>query len=128
MECKQRHGGSIPLPLAKPKNQNMEKEIIKLRNADVGEQVATFGLEKGEAIIVGVHRIPKTWGTTGICPCVTCAFGCWKTMKTETTDGYYNGRPSFQFVYDIRCPMFEACNARDRSDHESVNFTKIQEL
>lgn len=102
--------------------------MIRLRNADVGEQVPTFDLEHGNAIIVGVNRIPKSWGSSGVCPCTTCAFGCWKKLRLEVPDGCGSVRASTQYVYDVRCPMFDACNAKDRPDHASVNFTKIQVL
>lgn len=106
----------------------MEKEIIKLRNADVGDQVDTFDIENGNAILVGVNKIPKGWGSAGVCPCVTCAFGCWKTMKVEVPSEVYTSKAAQAYVYDVRCPLFDACNAKDRPDHESVNFTKIQVL
>lgn len=117
-----------PTPLITQTKDEMKKEIIKLRNADVGDQVDTFDIENGKPILVGVNRLSSWLGSQGICPCITCAFGCWKSMKTEVQSDIYDCRISQSYVYDVRCPLFDACNAKDRPDHESVNFTKIQEL
>lgn len=105
---------------------NETKEIIKLQAADIGEQVATFDLS-GKPILVAVHQLPHYYASSSVCPCLTCAFGNWRTDKVEVEDKNF-GKKRLFYVYDLCCPMFEACNAKDRPDRESVNFTKAQEL
>lgn len=105
----------------------MDNRLDKLKWARTGKQVETCDLHDAP-IIVGVDPVPKSLYHRGACPCAGCAFGDWKTEKVTMPREYCMTRDIEVYKYDIRCPLFEACNAKDRPDRSSVIFTKIQSL